>query len=211
MYLGYVALDGVLYDARETREMRAISRVSADSSPMSAAIQPSAQSAPSLRERPEPGALIGRLEIPGVGIESFVAAGTQDGQSTYDLRTYREWFEVPNLKMHPALIPFYAVNDDADWESDRVKELMRDASPITHLTKDDAPVFMTYGRGDVPVDENSDPGLWVHHVRLGDKLKEAMDRHGIECHVVSPGKQSDDHADLHEFLARKVKGEPDPE
>lgn len=78
MYLGYVGLDGVLYEARGAREMREIVQTNADSSLALAAIQPAAPSAlPTLRKRPEPGDLIGRLEIPGVDIESFVAAGTE--------------------------------------------------------------------------------------------------------------------------------------
>ena len=61
----------------------------------------------------------------------ILAAGTSNGQSTYDLRTFREWFGVPDLKPHEALIPFYAIKSPEDWESDRVKQLMTDASPIS--------------------------------------------------------------------------------
>ena len=136
----------------------------------------------------------------------IVAAGTQGGQSTYDMRTFREWFGVPNLAPHPALVTFYAVKKEEDWDSDRVKKLMTDASAITHLTKDDVPVFMTYGKGDVPADENSSPGLWVHHARLGIKLKEAMDELGLECHVTWQGHASKKYKDIHAFLSAKVLG-----
>ena len=144
----------------------------------------------------------------------IVAAGTQGGQSTYDMRTFREWFGVPNLPPHPALVTFYGVEDGEDWQSDRVIKLMEDASPINHLTQDDAPVFMTYGQGDVPVDENSEPGLWVHHARLGIKLKEAMDQLGLECHVTWPDHQSEKYEDIHAFLCERVqprKGGPEAE
>lgn len=134
----------------------------------------------------------------------IVAAGTTGGQSTYDMRTFRDWFGVPNLKPHPALVTFYAVENEQDWESNRVKKLMQDASPITHLTKDDPPVFMTYGAGDVPVDENSAPGLWVHHARLGLKLKEAMHSLDLECHVTWRDNPNADYKDIHAFLREKV-------
>jgi acetyl esterase len=134
----------------------------------------------------------------------IVAAGTSGGQSTYDMRTFRKWFEVPNLKPHPALVTFYAIEDGEDWQSDRVKKLMTDASPITHLTKDDPPVFMSYGKGDVPVDENSNPGLWVHHARLGLKLQEAMKELGLECNVTWNDNPSSDYRNIHAFLAEKV-------
>jgi acetyl esterase/lipase len=136
----------------------------------------------------------------------IVAAAISNGQSTYDMRTFREWFGVPDLAPHPALTALYAVQSDADWESERVKKLMADASAITHLSKDDtAPVFATHGRGDVPVDKNTSDGVWVHHVRLGLKLKEAMDKLGIECVVTSPDHPTDAYANLHDFIIRKLK------
>jgi len=134
----------------------------------------------------------------------IVAAGTSNGQSTYDMRTFKEWFGIPNLKPHPALVTFYAVEKEEDWDSDRVKKLMTDASAITHLTKDDVPVYMTYGKGDVPVDENSSPSLWVHHARLGIKLKEAMDKLDLECHVTWRDHPSPKYKDLQAFLSAKV-------
>lgn len=137
----------------------------------------------------------------------IVAAGTTNGQSTYDMRTFREWFGVPALKPHEALIPFYGVKDEADWQTDRVKKLMTDASAITHLTKDDVPVYMTYGKGDVPVDEKTSAGAWVHHVRLGLKLQEAMKAIGLECHVKSPDHDEKAYGSLDAFLIAKVKGE----
>ena len=112
------------------------------------------------------------------------AAATSGGQSTYDLRTFREWFSVPDLPPHQALIPFYDVRKDEDWTSERVIALMEAASPITHLTDDDnAPVYMTYNRGDVPVTKDTNQGIWVHHCRLGLRLQDAMKAMGKECHV----------------------------
>ena len=115
----------------------------------------------------------------------IMAAATSNGQSTYDLRTFRNWFDVPNLAPHEALIPLYGVEHVEDWQSDRVKQLMRDASPITHLSADDnAPIYMSYSRPNSPVDGDTDPSVWVHHYRLGAKLKEAMDELDKECHLV---------------------------
>lgn len=136
----------------------------------------------------------------------ILAAGTTNGQSTYDMRTFRKWFAVPNLEPHPALVTFYGVRNEEDWESERVRKLMTDASAITHLTRDDPPVFMTYSRGDVPVDEKSSPGLWVHHARLGLKLKQAMGQLGLECHVTWPDNPDTKYDTIHAFLADKVKG-----
>jgi hypothetical protein len=76
---------------------------------------------------------------------------------------------------------------------------MHDASAITHLSADDPPVFMTSSKGDVPVSPDN-PGGWVHHIRLGQKLKEAMAKLGLEC-TVAEGAEGE----MHEFLIRKLK------
>ena len=135
----------------------------------------------------------------------ILAAGSMNGQSTYDMRTFREWFGVPDLEIEGALRPFYALESDEDLKSERVTKLMEDASAINHLDKDDVPVFMTYSRGDVPVDEETMSGVWVHHVRLGLKLKEAMEKVGLECVVTSPEHKDARYGNMNAFLIEKLK------
>lgn len=137
----------------------------------------------------------------------ILAAGTSNGQSTYDMRTFRKWFDTPNLRIHEALIPFYGLENRDDWDRPEIHAMMEDASSITHLTKDDPPVYMQYGRGDVPVDETTEAGVWVHHVRLGLKLKEAMEELGLECHVRSPDHTEQKYRTMEEFMIAKLSGE----
>lgn len=134
----------------------------------------------------------------------ITAAATTNGQSTYDLFTFRDWFGVPQLKNHKALYPFYGVKDESDWNSKRVKALMKDASAITHLTKDDVPVFMTYNRGNVPVKLDTAEGVWVHHVKLGLKLQEAMTKIGLECNVQSPDHPETKYGSIENFIVGKL-------
>lgn len=136
----------------------------------------------------------------------IVAAATSNGQSTYDMRTFREWFGVPDLAPHEALVTFYGVTSEADWETDRVKKLMTDASAITHLTKDDVPVLMQYNRPNTPVSKETDQSTWVHHVKLGLKLQEAMKKIGLECHVRSPALPNDSgYQTPEDFILAKLK------
>ncbi len=142
----------------------------------------------------------------------IIAAGTTGGQSTYDMHTYREWFGVPDLPMHNALPAFYGIETEADLEKESVRELMRDASPITHLTDDDkVSVYMTYGQPNSEVTRETPQNTWVHHVLLGLKLKEAMEKLGLECHVSAPGTpaKDDPYGSLAAFLIAKAKGEAD--
>lgn len=134
----------------------------------------------------------------------IVAAATINGQSTYDLRTFRNWFGIPDLKNHEALYPFYDIQDESDWDSPRVKRLMTDAAAITHLSKDDVPVYMTYRRGNVPVTKDTEQGVWVHHVLLGLKLQEAMKKIGLECNVQSPDHPESKYGSLEAFLIAKL-------
>ncbi len=135
----------------------------------------------------------------------LTCAGPGGGQPTLDYRTFKEWFGCEKLKEHPAGRPLFAIRSDEDLESRRVRDLMREASPITHLSKDDPPVYMSYGQRDTPVDETTPPGVWVHHPRLGIKLKERMDPLGLECHVQYPGgPKITAYANQTDFIVKKL-------
>jgi len=139
----------------------------------------------------------------------LTAIAPSAGQSTLDPRTFRKWFGGTPLKEHPALRPLFGIPSEGEIEySDVLLSLFEKASPITHLDKEDqVPSYLSYGGGDVPIDENSSPGLWVHHPRLGIKLKEAMDKLGIECHVqYKDGPKIEGYASSTHFLIRKLQG-----
>ena len=98
-------------------------------------------------------------------------------QSTYDPREIKRIIPGEAYK-NPALLPLFARPDGWDWDRDPVDEkldaMLRDASPITHLTKDDPPVFlMQYARAATPGN--------IHHPKFGEHLKEAADKLGVEC------------------------------
>ncbi|TWT34385.1 alpha/beta hydrolase [Blastopirellula retiformator] len=140
----------------------------------------------------------------------ILAAATTNGQSSYDLFVIRDWFGLPDLYAHDALPQFYGFQEEAEVKSDRVRKLMKDASPINHLSSDDtASVYMTYGQGNSKVTANTPQNVWVHHVTFGLKLKEAVDQQGLECIVTAPGvaEGKDAYGSPMTFLMKKVKGE----
>jgi acetyl esterase/lipase len=140
----------------------------------------------------------------------ILAAGTNGGQSTYDMHTYREWFGIPNLPIHNALPAFYGVESESDIDKPEVKELMKAASPITHLSKDDrVSVYMTYRRSKIKVDKDTPQSVWVHHALLGFKLQEAMEALSLECHVTAPDLDRESQYGSQEaFLIEKVRNTP---
>ncbi len=139
----------------------------------------------------------------------ILAAGSTNGQSSYDMHTYREWFGVPTLQFGPALPAFYGIEPDADLNNEALRQQMRDASPIEHLSEDDtASAYMLHSRPNVPVDADTDSSVWVHHVVMGLKLQEAMKERELECIVTAPGLETDiedPYGSLEAFLIAKLK------
>ena len=140
----------------------------------------------------------------------LTAMAPSGAQSSLHLPTLCQWFGVTSLVEHGGGRPLFGIPAEGEIViTPELEELVLDASPITHLTKDDPPVYLTYG-ANRPVTEKSSAGLWVHHPIMGIKLKEAMDEIGLEAHVQYKGgpkiKGYDNQVD---FLLKKLKSVED--
>jgi acetyl esterase/lipase len=102
-------------------------------------------------------------------------------QSTYDPRVIKEWIGG-RAHEHAALPGFYGLKTD-ELDSEKAHKLYEAAAPITHLTKDDSPVFAFYSEPKGPLPADARPGQGIHHLNFGLKLKERMDALKIECVV----------------------------
>ena len=112
-------------------------------------------------------------------------------QSTLDPRVMREWL-TDRVLQYPELEKKYgAPSVEALVKDPKYVQAFGEASPINHLTADDPPVFLEYGR-DGPITPKSTHGFVIHHAILGTKLKEAMDKIGVECVVRIAGKANQD-------------------
>ncbi len=104
----------------------------------------------------------------------------QGAQSSYDLRVIKEWVSESAAK-HPAFPGFYGLKED-EFETPKAHRLFEAASAINYLTKDDPPVYAFYSEArQIPSDPK--PGQGIHHINFGLRLKEKMDKLGIECTV----------------------------
>ncbi len=132
--------------------------------------------------------------------------GTMGGQSTYDPLVIEKWVGLPAAK-HPALFKFYGVETYEDFSRPEVRKMADDAAAMTHVSKDDPPIFMVYGEADAPLPPSSPPGAGIHHPIFGHKLKERMDALGIECiYRHQDDKQSPPPAlAMAEWLVKKLK------
>jgi len=127
----------------------------------------------------------------------LVAMGVFGAQTSYDPR-----FIARNIgeaaARHPALAPFYGL-DPSQLHTDRAYRLYEDASPMTHLSPGDPPVFLFYVEPNQPLPQ------------FGFLLKERMDRLGIECEMHHRDDYQGNalpqvHRQMVEFLQRHFPG-----
>lgn len=137
----------------------------------------------------------------------ITCAAPNAGQSCLQMDVLADWFQCDHLTEHPSTRRFFGIQELEELKTPEKIALMKEASPIAHLTPDDPPIFATYGHADEPVDETTPPGTWVHHPRFGIKLKEAMDRLHLECHLqYKNGPPPDAYRDSVDFVIAKLNG-----
>lgn len=103
-------------------------------------------------------------------------------QSSYDPRVIKEWIGESAANARP-LVGFYGL-DAGERDTPKAHNLYEVASAINYLTKDDPPVYASYGEtGVIPADAKTGQG--IHHINFGLRLKEKMDALNIECTIRS--------------------------
>lgn len=109
------------------------------------------------------------------------AIGTFGGQGTYDPIKIKELVGGRAWE-HPSLLKIYGLGstDEALKPTPEQQKLYDEGSAITHLTKDDPPLYMAYSEADGPLPPDAKPGQGIHHPNFGRQLKAKMDELGIE-------------------------------
>lgn len=116
-------------------------------------------------------------------------AAVFDGQTSYDPRFIRKMFPGKDVFKIDPLRQLFGVdlNKLDDLPAEKYK-LFEEVSAIPHLTKDDPPVFLSYGSSfDAEV---TTPNIGIHHPLFGKILKERMDALGIPCELYAAGKRA---------------------
>lgn len=92
---------------------------------------------------------------------------------------------------------------------EKTAEIVNEISALSLISKDDPPIFMSYGmRPDAPAPTGDGASGWkVHHVIFGVKLKEQMDTLGVEADLHYPGAATK-YASREQFLITKLKETP---
>ncbi|QDV50451.1 alpha/beta hydrolase [Gimesia fumaroli] len=134
------------------------------------------------------------------------AIGTMGGQSTYDpikikaLVGGRAWEHRSIFKAYGVTTAKEALNPTPEQQK-RYDE----SSAITHLTKDDPPLYMIYSEADGPLPENARPGQGIHHPNFGRDLVKKMNELQIEnVFVYTPkAKGRDPNREMLEFFQKQ--------
>jgi len=109
----------------------------------------------------------------------LACAFVSNGQTSYDRRFIRDRIGG-KAHEHAALPPFWGLKPE-EFETEKAYKIYEECSPIHHLTKDDVPVYLSYGGNDKPSDK---PGAGIHSEKFGMVLQEEMKKLGLECEVV---------------------------
>lgn len=93
----------------------------------------------------------------------------------------------------------------ADMQTEKVKAMVVEASPLSHLTKDDPPVWSYYSVANKPQTEETTVSDAIHHPYFGVVLKEEMDKLKIENKLrhKDDGKTIND--DVVAFIVKNLK------
>lgn len=101
--------------------------------------------------------------------------GSFGGQPTYDPNVMKAWVGG-RVHEHPSIFKCYNIKSIEEIHDPKLQSLFDEVSAITHLTKDDPPVFQYYSQPNRPLPKNARPGQGVHHPIFGLKLKAELDK-----------------------------------
>ena len=127
-------------------------------------------------------------------------------QSSYDPRDIAKWVGEAAAH-HPALEGrdgFYGVPNE-ERDTPQAYKLYEAAAAINHLTRDDPPVYAFYSEARGPLPADAKPGQGIHHINLGLKLKEQMDKLGIECTIRHRDEGANPDAESVAFFVKHLK------
>ncbi len=134
------------------------------------------------------------------------AIGTFGGQSTYDPIRIKELIGGRAWE-HPSIFKVYGVTtaDEALHPTPERQKLYDESSAITHLTKDDPPLYVVYSEADGALPPDARPGDGIHHPNFGKQLRKEMDALGIEnVYVYTPdAKRRNANAEMLEFFQKQ--------
>ncbi|AMV27135.1 Cephalosporin-C deacetylase [Gemmata sp. SH-PL17] len=130
-------------------------------------------------------------------------------QTTLDPKVLREWMPNARYGGHAFGVRTSTNRDGAFQvffdQREKLLPWIEEYSPITHVTKDDPPVFMEYPSQKKPPVKGENQDDPTHSALLGMILEEKLKAEGIECVLVYPGKAHPKYKTSADFLIERLK------
>lgn len=122
-------------------------------------------------------------------------AAVNGAQVTLDPQPLREW--MPNYRYGAHAFGLSGL-DAVIEKREEILPWIEEYSPMSHVSKDDPPIFMFY-RGEVPV-VGSSPKDPTHSGIMGVKLAEKLEEVGVEVDLTHPGIKDPKYKSSTEYL-----------
>jgi acetyl esterase/lipase len=139
----------------------------------------------------------------------LLCAAVNGPQTTLDPKVLREWMPNSRYGGHAFGVSGKNQRDGAFQafyeQREKLLPWIKEYSPITHVTKDDPPVFMEFPSQKVPPvkgEKQADP---THSALLGLILEEKTKAAGLECVIVYPGHPNEKYKTSADFLIDRLK------
>ncbi len=108
----------------------------------------------------------------------LVAAGSRNGQFSYDVLQWGAVLGVPAEKFYPNDPTFYGLASYDEVETEKGRQIRADVDMRGLITKDDPPVFLFSSHEDGMPQTR---GHYVHHPKHAIAIKERCDEMGVEA------------------------------
>ncbi|MEM6472258.1 MAG: alpha/beta hydrolase [Planctomycetota bacterium] len=109
-------------------------------------------------------------------------------------------------KIHLATYPLFRIQNLDELAIEPKLSQVIEATPITHLTPDDPPTYLSYQlpMTETPLPETVDSNISIHHPRFGAYLCEELEERGVPCFMAYKGHPAK--ISKAEFLKRYLLG-----
>lgn len=109
-------------------------------------------------------------------------------------------------KLGAALFGLFGASSRAELDEPARRALVRAASPLTHASPDDPPLFLTYAGepAEAPFPAEAPQSAWIHHVSLGLPLQARYAELGLACELHHRGRPAPAEAEV-AFLTRHLR------
>src|SRR5262245_7358950 len=124
-------------------------------------------------------------------------AAVNGAQTSLDPKELLEWIPNYTYGAHAFGLPnIQALSENRD----KMLKWIREYSPIEHVSKDDPPIALFYGKQDTPPVVGTNQKDATHSAVMGIKLEERLKAAGVECILVHQDRMHSEYKSAADFL-----------